>query len=146
MLHSILYRSEAALAGTGPELDQQILAIVEASRVRNCAAGLSGALMITSNSFVQVLEGPLAAVEATFERICRDLRHRRLELLEFTSREERLFGNWSMAQIVPSGELIRLVAGLEMVRDARADTADVKAISSFMRSVIVPVPRESQRR
>lgn len=133
-LHSLVYRSEAALAGTASENDRQVLAMVEASRRRNSAVGLSGALVLVSNTFIQAIEGPLPALEATFERICRDMRHRRLELLEFAAREARGFGGAAMAWLSPDGEFGPLVARLETVRSARTDPGQVWNLCDAMRA------------
>ena len=135
-LYSLVYRSEVALAGTASDIDRAVLALVEAAGSRNRGSGLSGALVLASNTFVQAIEGPLAGIEATFERICRDMRHRRLELLEFAAREERVFGAAAMARLAPDGELGRLVARLEAVRDVRTDPGHVRTLCDVMRAAL----------
>jgi Sensors of blue-light using FAD len=57
---------------------------------------VTGALMFAGGVFVQMLEGEAADVEVVFERICRDMRHRRLVLLDFSSADERMFEGWGM--------------------------------------------------
>jgi hypothetical protein len=53
--------------------------------------------MFNDGCFGQVLEGPLAAVETTFERIQMDDRHGEVTLLAFDPVGGRGFSNWSMA-------------------------------------------------
>lgn len=76
-------------------LDVEVLAA--SSTARNVPAGLTGCLLLVDGTFIQLLEGPAAAVEATFERICRDLRHTDLQLVDLAETAERLFPAWSMA-------------------------------------------------
>ena len=136
-LHRLLYRSHCAIDGTAEEVDREILAIVEASRAANERAGVSGALLAASGVFVQAIEGPLAAIEQTFERICGDMRHTHVQLIDFTTAEARTFGEWSMAAIAPEGELVRLCATLDAVRGARVDPASASATIQLMRSIVV---------
>lgn len=55
------------------------------------------ARLFNSGCFAQILEGPQAAIEETFERIQQDDRHSDVALLEFASIPQRAFPNWSMA-------------------------------------------------
>lgn len=99
MPYRLLYRSDSLLTGTADDVLAQVGALVLDSGMRNAACGLTGALLFTGSVFVQVLEGDAAAIEHTFERICNDLRHRRVTLIEFSRAPARVFGPWSMAGI-----------------------------------------------
>jgi hypothetical protein len=70
--------------------------ILATSRRNNRANGVTGLLMYNGKRFLQVLEGPAEAVEATFNRIRRDSRHRGAVLLARRTIEQREFGDWSM--------------------------------------------------
>ena len=67
---------------------------------RRCNArdGITGALICRDDLFLQLLEGPEAAVEATYGRIRRDDRH--VEVRPLTRAAitdgDRLFGAWAM--------------------------------------------------
>ncbi len=98
-IHRILYQSESLLTGTDADVRDQVAAIVAASKLRNCRDGLTGALLFTNGLFIQVLEGNAAALEATFERICRDVRHRRVVLHEFSEASGRVFAGWGMTGV-----------------------------------------------
>ncbi|MEO1688606.1 MAG: BLUF domain-containing protein [Pseudomonadota bacterium] len=74
----------------------EIDAILEASQPRNAAVGVGGALMFNHGVFVQVLEGPTQAVEATFNRIQCDPRHRDVAVLEIEPIAATVFHGWSM--------------------------------------------------
>jgi Sensors of blue-light using FAD len=62
------------------------------------AMASTGALICRDDLFVQFLEGPVDAIEATYRRIARDDRH--IDVLPLTRRAipegERLFPKWAM--------------------------------------------------
>ncbi|MDE2581651.1 MAG: BLUF domain-containing protein [Rhodospirillales bacterium] len=94
-LHRVVYVSRSRIAPQmmRGELDQ-ILAQAQAA---NLGSRVTGALLFSRTGFAQVLEGPLAAVAETFERIQRDPRHGDVVVLESGSVAERVFPDWSMA-------------------------------------------------
>jgi hypothetical protein len=71
--------------------------ILEVARRRNAARDITGALLFSADGFVQALEGPMAAVERTFERIQCDPRHADVVVLEAGPVPGRDFDGWSMA-------------------------------------------------
>ena len=66
------------------------------ARRNNPRDSITGALICRQDLYLQLLEGPRAAVEARYRSIARDNRH--LEVVERVSRPvtERLFPNWAM--------------------------------------------------
>jgi hypothetical protein len=58
---------------------------------------VTGALLYNRSCFAQVLEGPLHAIERTFERIQRDTRHTDVTVLDLAEITLREFPAWSMA-------------------------------------------------
>lgn len=136
-LHRILYRSDAAFLTSSEDAMRQVRHIVDVSQARNVASGLTGALLLSAGVFIQALEGPLEAIEDTFERICRDLRHRRVRLLELAAAEQRTFGEWSMAQITPTRQLARIGSGVDGVAGAQIDAVSASAIIELMRSLLL---------
>lgn len=137
LIHRLLYRSEAALVGPQQDVDRQVAAIIEAAHVANIRVGVTGALLFTSGVFIQALEGPLAAVEATFERICCDLRHRRVRLLEFIVADDRAFGEWAMVEVSPTRELARLYPSLVSADTGRLDAVTASAAVQTMRALLL---------
>jgi len=82
---------------------QQLADILTVARARNAAADVTGMLVSRWDLFVQLLEGPRQAVEETFARIRRDIRHVEVTLLRLEPAEERLFPGWEMRDdAVPS--------------------------------------------
>lgn len=77
----------------------EIDAILEKSQINNQRAGVTGALIFNAGVFGQVLEGPVSAVEETFERIQMDERHDEITVLELCRVNERAFSQWSMGYV-----------------------------------------------
>lgn len=136
-IHRLLYRSDAILSGSTETVEQQVAAIVDRSRRANETAGLTGALLLSGGEFIQVLEGRVEAVEATFERICCDLRHRRVRLLELAVAEDRVFAEWAMVRIQPANEIARLCPGLDMSGQSRLDSHTAEVAIQMMRTVLL---------
>jgi hypothetical protein len=99
----IVYRSRALWHADHSENEADIARIITAARAYNSAHGITGALLISSYGYAQVLEGPAAAVKSLFGRISADPRHDKVELLYSQHHADRDFGNWAMAVVSPSG-------------------------------------------
>jgi blue light- and temperature-responsive anti-repressor len=97
-------------------------ALVATSRALNRRAGLTGAIAFAGGTCGQILEGPLEAVEATFERIERDRRHRDVTLLDLTPIEVRSFGPWPLALVAPGAQ-----ARLDALAETTGFTSAVRA-------------------
>jgi CheY-like chemotaxis protein len=63
---------------------------------RNRQTGITGALLMSSDWFIQTLEGDQSAVLATLGRISRDRRNIDLRVFEIESGDRRLFAGWWM--------------------------------------------------
>lgn len=98
-LYRLIYFSRNAMTGDTDKVRTEIDSILASARRNNAAAGLTGALMFNNSYFAQVLEGPHAAIQATFERIQCDGRHREVKVLAFYRCSERGFAHWSMAHV-----------------------------------------------
>ncbi|PAP76523.1 BLUF domain-containing protein [Rubrivirga marina] len=97
MLTQLVYASSAVGALSGDDLAQ----ILRASRARNGAAAVTGALLYHEGNIMQVLEGSPEAVEAVYTRVEADPRHRGVIMLYRASAEERAFPDWSMGLVRP---------------------------------------------
>ena len=82
--------------------DDELVRILRVSRRNNTAVGVTGALLYIDGNYMQVLEGPPAAVEGVYRRVCRDPRHRGVLTLLDTSPAERSFPDWSMGFVAPA--------------------------------------------
>ena len=91
-MFQLIYRSTARQEFWPNDL----FALVEKARVKNAARDLTGMLLFHQNQFLQLLEGPEAAVRDCFAVIQRDTRHGDIQVLFTDQVEERSFPNWTM--------------------------------------------------
>lgn len=91
-MRRIIYCSRAVRDVTPEEL----IDLLAVARRNNEAAGLSGMLLYSSQSFLQLLEGEPAALERAYDRIGADPRHTALRLLLDTEVPRPLFPDWTM--------------------------------------------------
>ncbi|WP_071688771.1 BLUF domain-containing protein [Nioella sediminis] len=72
------------------------------SRARNEKDGVTGCLVYRFNedfrrgNFIQVLEGPDAAIDDVWRRISNDTRHHTIVVIDEGPIDDRMFSNWSM--------------------------------------------------
>ena len=76
--------------------DAMLAGILLQARRNNARDGITGALICRHDIYLQLLEGPAAAIEATFARIVPDDRHLEPVLLWSGAVEARLFPKWAM--------------------------------------------------
>jgi hypothetical protein len=76
--------------------DSVLNGILSRARWNNPRDAITGALICRHDLYLQLLEGPQAAVDARYQKIARDDRH--LEVVKRVSRpiHERMFPNWAM--------------------------------------------------
>jgi hypothetical protein len=92
MMLRLIYFSTARLGLDHGDLE----ALLAAAAAHNRAAGITGVLLFNGLNFLQVLEGPAAAVEALFERIVGDPRHGGVALLKREAIETPSYPLWGM--------------------------------------------------
>ena len=95
-LNRLLYASDACIRDSDVPALIRVHEMAHASAKRNAAAHLTGALVFVDDQFIQVLEGEPRVIEDTFERICCDLRHTNVRLIDLVSVSERIFPEWGM--------------------------------------------------
>jgi len=78
------------------EPDVELPIILEQSVRNNGACGITGMLLYSSGSFLQVLEGDADAVGHAYRRISTDPRHENAVILGLVNIEERQFPSWHM--------------------------------------------------
>ena len=90
-LKQVIYVSEKTDTSSDSLTD-----IYDISQKNNSEIGVSGCLLIGSNSYLQLLEGPDSAVENLYSKIEMDRRHKKVKKLCERHIEEKLFSSWSM--------------------------------------------------
>jgi hypothetical protein len=97
---------------TRMDVPELVADIVARSSQNNRLRGVSGLLLFHRGWFLQVLEGPLEAVDDAFDRIRRDDRHTDIRVVADLPIAARAFGDWTMSaerlDEVAAGELDQL--------------------------------------
>ena len=88
----IVYASRAV----EPFDHDDLVDLLSQSRENNSRDGITGMLVYRDLDFIQILEGPDAAVRALLERIGRDPRHTDVRVLLEEQTTERKYAAWSM--------------------------------------------------
>lgn len=95
-MYFIVYSSKAA-----DHMDEDSLKqILDSSGRNNENNNITGMLIFRNDTFIQMLEGKQADVEATFNRILEDKRHEQVLKLFANNTDKRHFPNWKMAMQV----------------------------------------------
>jgi hypothetical protein len=141
----LLYRSDSELTGADRAVRDTAFAIADRAAKRNVLDDVTGALMFVNGVFVQVLEGEATVVEGIFERICRDMRHRRIVVLDHAITDERIFSEWSMVAFEGDQRARALFPAMsEATSFARRNPLSAKMAVEAMRALLYK--RERQMR
>lgn len=135
----LIYRSRSRIPAT--ERKYQLGEIFSAARSANKKIGVTGALLITDDEFVQALEGPEPVVRELYAKIYKDKRHEHVELLESGDVPERVFGRWAMAKVAADGEpdiplLTNVDKGGISMAQPRPTTEAQETVLDFMRQAL----------
>jgi len=80
----------------------EVTRILSQSRRNNERDGITGALVINDEYFLQSIEGSRPVINALFRKLVNDKRHHALQVIECSEVEERLWSKWSMKHLAPS--------------------------------------------
>jgi hypothetical protein len=106
----LIYMSTSAYLFSDDELKQ----ILRKSQANNAVNDLTGMLLYSEGSFVQVLEGQTEEVDCTYSKIQKDPRHKNIIKLTEGPLKQRIFPNFTMG--------FKVVSDLEFSRfDAYID-------------------------
>lgn len=96
-------------SATEPMSTQDLLPLLQGCREHNAGSGVTGMLLYGNATFLQVLEGEEAVVDALLETIRRDPRHTDLQVLYRKTIERREYSDWSMGfKRVADKELLKV--------------------------------------
>lgn len=91
-LHQIIYISTAE-----PSLTEDVLLeLLSESQKRNAARGVTGLLLHSDGSIIQIIEGAESEVKALYNKIAHDKRHRGVTLMSSKQIKERDFPQYKM--------------------------------------------------
>lgn len=87
--------SERGLA----DVDDTVRDVLARSIANNRLCDITGALLVGEGHFLQALEGPDAAIEATYRRIAGDPRHCAVQTISDEPAARRAFHDWHMCAV-----------------------------------------------
>ena len=128
-LSKLLYVSTACLA-----TDRRVTEfaqLVDQAIIANRAMGMTGALMLCSTRFVQMLEGPSAALVPLTDRICADARHTDIEILVRRPINARRFAGFGMVYAGQSLFVSRKIAK-PVAQAKRGSDPDIEELIEMM--------------
>ncbi|MBT8412289.1 MAG: BLUF domain-containing protein [Octadecabacter sp.] len=111
--------------------DSTLGAILLDARRCNKRDGITGALVCRPDIYLQLLEGPDAAVEAAYGRISRDDRHANINRLVDQTVTDRMLGQWEMLHDPATSWLW----SAEDVADGALERATPEDITAVFRSL-----------
>jgi hypothetical protein len=128
-LARVIYASQARDVERGA-FAELVRTVLVKSIHNNRLAAVTGFLVAGEGRFLQLLEGPVAEVQATFERIRRDERHFDVSVISHGVVERRLFRDWNMGQhqIVAADQDVLAKAGLATFAPEALDEAGALTI------------------
>lgn len=110
MIRQLLYRSGQLYEFTAADM----MRLLHQSRAHNAGCDVGGVLLLRDGLFMQLLEGPVTAVEALYSRIVQDPRHCGVQLVTRRERATRLLPDWRMAWAeAPLGDGALAFVGIE---------------------------------
>ncbi len=142
MIHHLVYVSEKAPNLTDAQIDE----IVAASKKENEDLSLTGILLTSGNFMVQLIEGKLETVKATYEKILKDPRHVNPRTILTHYSQRRLFPESSMSLMKdPTGPGFKeIIPHLSQVIALDKDGME-KLLSAFGELKPIKVPKKKVR-
>ncbi len=136
VVYRLIYRSRNRI----PQDDRrrELGELFSAARSHNKKNGITGALLLSDDSFVQTLEGEEDVVQALLGRIRADTRHDQLEILDTSLVAGRVFARWAMAKVADDDDasdipLIAHTDGIAKAAPRSAPTPDQESVLAVMR-------------
>jgi hypothetical protein len=116
--------------------ENQLLDILHNSRLHNAALNISGVLLYSDGTFIQVLEGKDTVIDALYTRIKADQRHKNIITLIDGPITEKSFGQWLMGfAVTESKKTEKLLGYLRSINELDLNNGNntaVDAIKTFI--------------
>lgn len=100
---------------TNPDDSDELTNIVAHARLSNSKKQITGILLTSREYFLQVMEGRVAILSHTLQRIFEDSRHTDVRLVLFHQVSQRLFAKWSMEELSVLSSALERSSGAYLV-------------------------------
>ncbi|MEB0263711.1 BLUF domain-containing protein [Mucilaginibacter sp. 10B2] len=112
--------------------ENQLFDILHNSRLHNQALNISGVLLYSEGTFIQVLEGKDGMINALYARIKADQRHKDIITLIDEPITEKSFAQWLMGFAITDKEKTeKLVGYLRSVKELDINSGNSAAIAAI---------------
>lgn len=129
--YRILYSSKVPKSRAPDEVEDDIEAILRASRGWNIDVGITGVLVTNKRMYAQIIEGPALVVKDLLGHIACDRRHSDVRIISSHHSDKRIFTDWSMAFVRTNRDL-QAEAYMFPTGD---EQSNILAVSAFCMSV-----------
>jgi hypothetical protein len=96
---------------------EALLSLLQQCLANNESSGVTGMLLYGNDTFLQVLEGEEAVLDAVIDKIRKDPRHSRIHFLYRNPLERRQYADWSMGFKRISAQGLQAIGGLSEFRE-----------------------------
>ena len=119
--------------------EHEIPDLLKEIRPKNARAHVTGMLIFTGKSFLQLLEGPAAEVDATFARIMFDTRHTSVTRIARQPIAQRQLPDWTMDFVTLHAADVAQITGLDAFHEyASCTRLDVGAARKLVSALQRP--------
>lgn len=131
-----LLRVTYVSSATASMSKDDLMVLLSQCREYNSENGITGMLLFSNGTFLQVLEGDEKQIDSLLLTINKDPRHSDVRMLDRKSITERMYSDWSMGFKRVSADELKRVPGLRAFSEGEFNTAtlsqDMAAIDSLM--------------
>lgn len=117
-------------------VDDELIDILKPARKNNAQRNVTGVLLYSEGTFLQVLEGDAADVEAIYRKIELDPRHKNIIKLVDEKIDTRSFADWAMgfttANTAKVADLVGYLEKLDNTAIKKDDNAAVITLKTFI--------------
>lgn len=115
-----------------PMSDNDLEFILRQARLNNEQRNITGALAYGDGQFMQIMEGEKADLDAVYEVVSRDPRHKGLTKLADKEISQRSFSDWSMAFQTLSPEQFYELAGYTAPNELNEQAHNLSAADNLL--------------
>ena len=131
-MYEIIYMSSA----TKLLSEEEVNYLLVQARHFNYVNYITGVLLYIEGDFLQVIEGHKETINALFEKIKKDKRHKGIIVVYEGEKEKRQFSDWSMGFHSSTYEKLRKVVGFEDISKSQLLNVEDKIAHSFLDTFI----------
>lgn len=91
--------------------DNELTDILKVARRRNAENDVTGVLLYSDGTFIQVLEGQAESIDTIFDSIMNDKRHRNIIKLVDDKLDTKFFPDWNMGFAAVGKDKVREITG-----------------------------------